>query len=73
VEAAAADAGFAPEARPFRAHVTLGRWRERAPRPALPEPAVADWMFESLVIYKSELRPQGARHTPRATFRLGVR
>ena len=35
-ERAARAAGFEREERPFRAHLTLGRWRERAARPDLP-------------------------------------
>ena len=35
-ERAARAAGFEREERPFRAHLTLGRWRDRAPRPELP-------------------------------------
>jgi len=65
--------GFAPEPRPFRGHLTLGRvkhgpGRETGARPpcfdgiALPghEPtAVRD-----AVLFQSELRPDGARYTP---------
>jgi len=40
-ERAARAAGFEREDRPFRAHLTLGRWRARAPRPELPRPISA--------------------------------
>jgi 2'-5' RNA ligase len=69
-ERAARAAGFAPEARPFRPHVTLGRWRDRVARPALPalEPFVT--RVERLALFASELHPSGARHTALRTFDL---
>src|SRR4051794_14103514 len=71
-EEAAVGAGFAAEPRPFRAHLTLGRWRDRVRGPDLPAADLGHARVESLVLFESELRPQGAVHTPLARFRLAV-
>ena len=70
-ERAARAAGFEREGRPFRAHLTLGRWRERAPRPDLPPADLGTTRLDSLVLFRSELRPDGAVYTPLARFALG--
>jgi 2'-5' RNA ligase len=71
-EGAAVAAGFAPERRPFAPHLTLGRARGRltpaqgaAVRNALaglPLPQTPFTVREA-VLYRSELRPEGAVHT----------
>jgi 2'-5' RNA ligase len=71
-ERAARAAGFEREPRPFRAHLTLGRWRDRAPRPDLPPADIGTTRLETLVLFKSELRPDGAVYTPLARFPLGT-
>lgn len=77
VEAAVAPLGFEPEGRPFRAHLTLGRVKGRQNLRFLQEALLTNQGFEAedfdvteLVLYKSELRPEGARYTPlfRARF-----
>jgi 2'-5' RNA ligase len=77
VEAAMSPIGFDPEDRPFRAHLTLGRVRGRQHIRGLQEALLANREFKAeafdvneLVLYKSELRPEGARYTPlfRAPF-----
>ena len=70
-ERAALRAGFDKEDRPFKAHLTLGRWRDRAARPELPEVDLGTTRVETLVLFKSELRPGGAIYTPLETFALG--
>jgi 2'-5' RNA ligase len=70
-ERAAVAAGFAPEGRPFRPHVTLGRWRDRVRRPAAPALDIGATTLGPVVLYQSELRPQGAVHTPLRAFPLG--
>ena len=70
-ERAARAAGFEREERPFRAHLTLGRWRDRAPRPDLPATDLGETRLETLVLFKSDLRPDGAVYTPLARFTLG--
>jgi RNA 2',3'-cyclic 3'-phosphodiesterase len=70
-EAAAVATGFAPENRRFRAHLTLGRWKDRARRPDLPPADLGTLPVEELVLFRSELRQSGAIHTPLARYRLG--
>lgn len=72
VEREMAAAGFAPEARRFRPHLTLARIREGAPAPA----SLADYLVQErdrflgklsvsgAVLMKSELRPSGPLYTP---------
>jgi 2'-5' RNA ligase len=70
-ERAAREAGFEKEERPFRAHLTLGRWRERAARPELPPADLGMTQLDTLVLFRSDLQPGGAVYTPLARFPLG--
>lgn len=70
-ERAARAAGFEREARPFQAHLTLGRWRDRAPRPDLPPADLGETRLETVVLFESDLRPDGAVYAPLARFTLG--
>ena len=72
--------GFAPETRPFRAHLTIGRVRrdaspaqqaqlgkllaDVAPPPALP------WLVTAVTLFQSELGREGPRYTARDTVAL---
>ncbi len=63
--------GFAPEARPFKPHLTVGRVKGRARLQALQQMLLAHVGFSAepfdaaqIVLYKSDLRPDGARYTP---------
>lgn len=69
-EAAAQAAGFSAENRPFRAHLTLGRWRDRGPRPQLPLLDLGAASLAEVVLFRSDLRPQGALHTALEVFPL---
>jgi 2'-5' RNA ligase len=78
VAAALAPLGLAPEARPFRGHVTLAR--VRSPRGTAPlvralgaatAPAFGAWSVAAVVLYRSHLHPQGARYEPLAALPLG--
>jgi 2'-5' RNA ligase len=72
VEGGVVAAGFEPESRPFRPHLTLGRVRgagERLPR-ELPSPDGAEFDVTEAVLFRSELRPGGALHTPLERFSL---
>ena len=70
-EAAAVAAGFPPEPRPFRAHLTLGRWRDRVPRPLLPKVDLGLTRFETLTLYRSELRAGGSLYSILNRWNLG--
>lgn len=71
-EASARRHGFEAEERPFRAHLTLGRWNDRARRPELPEVDLGSARIDRLVLYRSELKPGGAVYTPLRVFALGA-
>jgi 2'-5' RNA ligase len=71
-EEAAVAAGFPRETRPFRSHLTLGRWRARARTPDLPPTDFGPLPLETLVLYRSELLREGARYTPLASYDLGA-
>jgi RNA 2',3'-cyclic 3'-phosphodiesterase len=71
VETAMVPLGFAPEGRPFRPHLTVGRVKGRLRLQALQQILLAHLDFTAepfdaaeVVLYKSELRPDGARYTP---------
>jgi 2'-5' RNA ligase len=70
-ERAAVAAGFPPEGRPFRGHLTLARFRERVLRPALPPADLGAVRLEILTLLRSDLRPGGAVYTPIDRFPLG--
>jgi 2'-5' RNA ligase len=53
-DAAAVKCGFPPERRAFRAHVTLGRWKEPARLGALPDLDLGRARFERLVLFRTE-------------------
>jgi RNA 2',3'-cyclic 3'-phosphodiesterase len=70
-ERASVAAGFPREGRPFRPHVTLGRWRDRVRRPEAPSLDLGTTKLGPVILYQSERRPQGAVHTPLREFPLG--
>lgn len=69
VESAFVEEGFAPEARPFTAHLTLARVKDpdsgrRLARvlPDVPSEPFGAVAASSLVLFRSELTPRGADH-----------
>jgi 2'-5' RNA ligase len=62
---------FDPEERAFKPHLTLGRWKDRAPRPTLPAADLGTARIDHLTLYRSDLRPDGAVYTPLRVFDLG--
>ncbi len=69
-ERAAVAAGFEPEPRAFHPHLTLGRWRDRARRPVLPEVDLGTGGVDRLVLFRSQPRASGSEYTPLAVFPL---
>ncbi len=72
--------GFPPEARPFSAHLTLGRARDQRGAPGLGGALAAAaqdegvaWRATELVLFESHLSPKGPRYEPvrRAPFGAG--
>jgi 2'-5' RNA ligase len=73
IESAAARLGYAPEARPFSPHLTIGRVRDAVTpaerqrlRRALEETKIGPLgaaRVDSVHLYKSELKPAGAVYT----------
>ncbi len=71
VETALVPLGFEPEGRPFNPHLTVGRVKGRLRLLALQQILLARRDFTAepfdaaeVVLYKSDLRPDGARYTP---------
>ncbi len=76
VERGAVAAGFEPEPRPFRPHLTLGRARDHR-RLHFAEDVTASvtaraesWDVMETVLFRSDLAPSGARYTPLARVPL---
>lgn len=69
-EKAVVAVGFAPEHRPFRAHLTLGRWRDRTRPPSLPEVDLGDTGLDTLTLFRSELGSGGSVYTALGRWRL---
>lgn len=71
--------GFPPEARPFSAHLTLGRAREARGAPGLGGALAAaaegegiSWRAAELILFESHLSPRGPRYEPVKRFPLGT-
>ena len=76
VERGVVAAGFAPEQRPFRAHLTLGRVRSPNRGVAVTSPVTTEgeaFDVAEAVLFRSELQRSGARHTPLERVPLGGR
>ncbi|MGE5277474.1 MAG: RNA 2',3'-cyclic phosphodiesterase [Acidobacteriota bacterium] len=78
-EAAARGLDLPPERRPFRPHVTFARLRRPWPGEAVARYRTqADgwtfpvWPVQSCVLYESRLAPEGAIHTPVASWALAA-
>ena len=78
IEAGCVELGWAPEARAFRAHLTLARARRGEGLPPSPFPAVAApalqpaWRVERFSLFVSELRPEGPTYQILERFTLGA-
>jgi 2'-5' RNA ligase len=75
VRDAAKHFGSHEEERPFNAHVTLGRFRERgrgvsAVLKNFPPTLFTPWRVDHVALIRSELSPKGSRYTMLASFSL---
>ena len=73
-QSVAATAGFGepPDPRPFSGHLTLARGRRGADlRPLTGTAVAASWPVDEARLYRSELRPSGARYSVVRAFPLG--
>ena len=63
---------YQPEARAYRPHATVARLRPdaKARRAELPDPEPLEFRGEALTLYRSQLRREGARYEPLASFPL---
>jgi RNA 2',3'-cyclic 3'-phosphodiesterase len=73
-QALAAEAGYEPESRPFRAHVTVARVRrgQRVRPHELPAPPGGRFAPPALTLYRSRLSRAGAEYEPLARAELGA-
>jgi RNA 2',3'-cyclic 3'-phosphodiesterase len=78
LDAAFATLGFPPEGRPFAPHLTLGRVKSPSGRAALtrclvqlPPPDAAPFQVNEVVLFRSNLSPQGATYLPLKVIPLG--
>ncbi len=71
-EAGAQHLGLSPADKPFRGHVTLGRLRASRTSGIRLEitPALTRWRADTLVLYRSDLQPDGPRYTALQQFAL---
>jgi 2'-5' RNA ligase len=80
VEGALEAVGFARERRPFKGHLTLGRWREPVKLTDKPlhelerwrEQPFGDMVVKELVLFQSTLKPGGAVYSELEVFPLGM-
>jgi 2'-5' RNA ligase len=78
LETAFAALGFSPEDRPFSPHLTLGRVKSSSGRAVLtrclvrlPSPDCAPFPVSEIVLFRSNLTPQGATYLPLKVIPLG--
>jgi 2'-5' RNA ligase len=78
LETAFAALGFSPEDRPLSPHLTLGRVKSPTGRVALtqslvhlPQPSAPPFQVSELVLFRSQLSPQGASYLPLKVIPLG--
>lgn len=72
IEKLAVEAGVAPEERPFRGHITVGRFRKpvKGLEGLLANTDTMTMPIDNVVLFKSELKPTGAEYSEIAKFLL---
>jgi 2'-5' RNA ligase len=72
IEAVVVDAGATPEERPFRGHITVGRFRKSAKglESILAMTETLEIPIDHVILFKSDLKPTGAEYTEIAKFML---
>lgn len=76
IEGACVEAGFEPESRSFKPHVTLGKVKGASKREVMTfinqhkRVRITDIPVKEYVLYKSKLSPDGATHKPHTRFPL---
>jgi len=73
IENALQTLGFDREARPWRGHVTLGRFKKPtrvSTKLLVPEADFGRFRADEVVLFSSELRPDGPLHTPMHRMKL---
>ena len=73
-EGLAAAGVYTPEKRPYRAHATVARLRQRAraPRAIDTDPEPLEFAGEALTLFESRLHPHGARYEPLVRLTLAA-
>lgn len=76
MERACQSAGLPAEQRAFHPHITLARWKGKAPRldrflDAHGGLSSQPWQVDEFILYKSRLGHEGAHYEPVATYPLG--
>jgi 2'-5' RNA ligase len=78
LDQALAEAGFALEKRPFKGHLTLGRFKGRALATDVAQAIQIEGRFEAIgfsaiemALFKSDLHPKGAKYTLIQQYRIG--
>ncbi len=80
VENAMVSLGFAPELRPFKPHLTIGRWRRFNGSPKKLAEALERWQgfefgrseVEEVILFQSVLKPEGAVYRQLNVVRLSA-
>lgn len=75
IETLAISAGAEQEDRPFRGHITIGRFRQLGKdlEELANETCTVTMPVNQIILYKSDLKPTGAEYTEIAKFLLGSR
>jgi 2'-5' RNA ligase len=76
VDEICAKVGLEGDTKPFRSHLTIARSRERRPKSfSIPKRALdirlGEMMVDRVILFRSDLGPEGAKYTPLSEILLG--